>query len=114
MLENRGEHAMHFSKNILTTIKITRPPDVRSALKPSQMGFDMYRFGWCDREVQGEFVARDFAASRFLKCAPFSKKLLSPYVLLAFRTLSILMTRSGQNQLENLACRDGDSSPLEE
>ena len=60
------------------------PPVVRSALKPSQVGFDMYRFGWYEREVQENSVAREWPRLRFWKCAPFSKKLLSPYVLPAF------------------------------
>jgi hypothetical protein len=33
-----------FSKNILTKIEIAPPPVVRFALKPSQVGFDVYRF----------------------------------------------------------------------
>ena len=41
--------------SILTKIKIARPAVVRSALKPSQAGFDMYRFGWCRREVEEHF-----------------------------------------------------------
>ena len=48
-----------FSKNILTKIEIARSPVVRFALKPSQVGFDMYRFGWCEREVQENSVARE-------------------------------------------------------
>jgi len=39
-------------------VKIARPPAVRSALKPSLVGVDMYRFGWCAREVQENSVAR--------------------------------------------------------
>ena len=46
-----------FSRNILTKIEIARPPVVRSAVKPSQLGFDMYRFGWYEREVQENSVA---------------------------------------------------------
>ena len=48
-----------FSKNILTKLKIAQHPVVRSALKPSQVGFDMYRFGWCKREVQENSIARE-------------------------------------------------------
>ena len=48
-----------FSKKILTKIKIAQPPVVRSALKPSQVGFDTYRFGWCAREVQENSVRSD-------------------------------------------------------
>ena len=54
-----------FSKNILTNIEITGPPVVRSALKPSQVGFDMYRFGWCEREVRENYVARERLRLRF-------------------------------------------------
>ena len=48
-----------FPKNILTKIEIALSPVVRSALKPSQVGFDMYRFGWCAREVQENSVVRE-------------------------------------------------------
>ena len=41
----------------LTKIKIALSPVVRSALKPSQVGFDMYRIGWCARESQENSVA---------------------------------------------------------
>jgi len=82
-----------FSKNILTKIEIAQPPVVRSALKPSQVGFDMYRFGWCAREVQENSVAREWLTSRFWKCAPFSRKLRSLDDFPTFRTLSISMNR---------------------
>jgi len=54
-----------FSKNILTEIEIALSPEVRSALKPSQLGFAMYRFGWCEREVQENSVAKHRPTSRF-------------------------------------------------
>ena len=90
---NSGENAMRFSKNILTKIEIARPPVVRSASKQSQVGFDMYRFGWCAREVQENSVARDWLRPRFWKCAPFSRKLRSLDDFPTFRTLSISMDR---------------------
>ena len=55
----RAPQVLAFSKNILTKIEIARSPVVRFALKPSQVGFDMYRFGWCEREVQENSVARE-------------------------------------------------------
>ena len=54
---NIAKKACAFSQQNLQKIKITQPPVVTSALKPSQVGFDMYRFGWCKREVQENSVA---------------------------------------------------------
>ena len=59
--------ACGFSKNILTNIEIALSPVVRSALTPSQVGFDMYRFGWYERQVQENSAARDWLGLRFWK-----------------------------------------------
>ena len=40
-------------------VEIARPSVVRSALKPSQVGFDTCRFGWCAREVQENSAAQE-------------------------------------------------------
>ena len=56
---NRGKNAMRFFQNYFEKIEIAGPPVVRSAIKPSQVGFDMYRFGWYEREVQENSVARE-------------------------------------------------------
>ena len=73
-----------FSKNILTKIEIVVPLVVRSALQLSQVVFATYRFGWCEREVQENSADRERMVSKFSKCTPFSTKLRSLYVLLAF------------------------------
>jgi hypothetical protein len=89
-----------FSKNILTKIEIARPPVVRSTLKPSQVGFDMYRFGWYEREVQENSVARDWLRPRFWKCAPFSRKLRSLDDFPTFCNLSISMVHEWSQWIE--------------
>ena len=71
-------------------IEIAFSPVVRSAVKPSQVGFAMYRFGWCEREVQENSVAREWVDSRFWKCAPFSEMLRSLDDFYTFCTLPIL------------------------
>ena len=45
--------------SILAKIEIARSHVVTFALKPSQVGFDMYWFGWYEREVQENSVARE-------------------------------------------------------
>ena len=95
-----------FSKNILTKTEIARVPVVRFALKPSQVGFDVYRFGWCAREVQENSVAWERVDLRFWKCAPFSETLRSFDDFPTFCTLSISMVHEWSQWIEAiLVCK---------
>ena len=48
---------MWISQKYFDIIEIAVSPVARFALKLSQVGFDMYGFGWCEREVQENSVA---------------------------------------------------------
>jgi len=61
----RAPSAMRFFQKYFDKNRDCSASVVRSALKPSQVGFDMYRFGWCAREVQENSVARDCLRARF-------------------------------------------------